>query len=56
MCGIAGLILASGAPPPSPATLSRLIDAWRIAARMAPATRWSAASRWCTTGCRSSIW
>ena len=27
MCGIAGLILASGAPPPSPATLSRLIDA-----------------------------
>jgi asparagine synthase (glutamine-hydrolysing) len=27
MCGIAGLILSSGAPPPDPATLSRLIDA-----------------------------
>jgi asparagine synthase (glutamine-hydrolysing) len=26
MCGIAGLILSSGAPPPDPATLSRLID------------------------------
>ncbi len=26
MCGIAGLVLASGAPPPDPATLSRLID------------------------------
>jgi len=26
MCGIAGLILAPGAPPPDPATLSRLID------------------------------
>jgi asparagine synthase (glutamine-hydrolysing) len=26
MCGIAGMILASGAPPPNPATLSRLID------------------------------
>ncbi|MDR3535584.1 MAG: asparagine synthase (glutamine-hydrolyzing) [Acetobacteraceae bacterium] len=27
MCGIAGLILSSGAPPPDPGTLSRLIDA-----------------------------
>ena len=26
MCGIAGLILSSGAPPPDPATLSKLID------------------------------
>ena len=26
MCGIAGLILSTGAPPPDPATLSRLID------------------------------
>src|ERR1700743_58116 len=26
MCGIAGLILSSGAPPPEPAVLSRLID------------------------------
>ena len=26
MCGIAGLILSSGAPPPEPATLSKLID------------------------------
>ncbi len=26
MCGIAGLILSSGAPPPDPATLSTLID------------------------------
>src|SRR5579872_5770278 len=26
MCGIAGLVLSGGAPPPDPATLSRLID------------------------------
>src|ERR1700728_1034548 len=26
MCGIAGLILSRGAPPPDPATLSKLID------------------------------
>ncbi|MGE0224701.1 MAG: asparagine synthase (glutamine-hydrolyzing) [Acetobacteraceae bacterium] len=29
MCGIAGLILSSGAPPPDPATLSKLIHALR---------------------------
>jgi asparagine synthase (glutamine-hydrolysing) len=29
MCGIAGLILSSGAPPPEPATLSKLIDSLR---------------------------
>jgi asparagine synthase (glutamine-hydrolysing) len=29
MCGIAGLILASGAPPPDPGTVSRLIEALR---------------------------
>ncbi len=29
MCGIAGLILSSGAPPPDPMTLSRLIEALR---------------------------
>src|SRR5487761_2109706 len=29
MCGIAGLILSPDAPPPDPATLSRLIDALR---------------------------
>jgi asparagine synthase (glutamine-hydrolysing) len=29
MCGIAGLILSSGAPPPDPALLSRLIEALR---------------------------
>ncbi len=29
MCGIAGLILSSGAPPPDPVTLTRLIEALR---------------------------
>lgn len=29
MCGIAGLILTSGAPPPDPVTLSRLIESLR---------------------------
>ncbi|OJW19036.1 MAG: asparagine synthase (glutamine-hydrolyzing) [Rhodospirillales bacterium 69-11] len=29
MCGIAGLILSSGAPPPDPATVSRLIETLR---------------------------
>ena len=26
MCGIAGLILSTGAPPPDPVVISRLID------------------------------